>query len=62
MVWPLVLRRRLMWACLAPLSPEAADYSDILMEARAGTLSWIEGAWHIATGHCGADFVGDTLC
>ncbi|MDR6496804.1 GNAT family N-acetyltransferase [Paraburkholderia sp. DD10] len=57
MVWPLVLRHRFMWACLAPLSPEAADYSDILMEARAGTLSWIEGAWRIATGHCGADFV-----
>ncbi|WP_440846390.1 GNAT family N-acetyltransferase [Paraburkholderia sp. 22099] len=27
------------------------------MEARAGTLYWIEGAWHIATGHCGADSV-----
>lgn len=57
MVWPLVLRHRFMWTCLAPLSPEAADYSDILMEARAGTTPWIEGAWRIATEQCGADFV-----
>ncbi|WP_421377123.1 GNAT family N-acetyltransferase [Paraburkholderia sp. DD10] len=57
MVWPLALHHRLIWASLVPLSPEAADYSDILMEARAGTLPWIEGAWRIATGHCGADFV-----
>ncbi|MFP3614717.1 GNAT family N-acetyltransferase [Paraburkholderia sp. SIMBA_050] len=57
MVWPLVLHHRLMWACLVPLSPEAADYSDILLEAGTETTKWIEGAWRIATGHCGADYV-----
>jgi len=57
LVWPLVIHSRLLWTCLCPLCPEAADYSGMLVDYRVPTTEWVEGAWRIAMQRCGADFL-----
>jgi CelD/BcsL family acetyltransferase involved in cellulose biosynthesis len=57
LVWPLVTHIKFLWISLCPLSPEAADYSGILVDPGVPTTEWIEGAWRIATQRCGADYI-----
>ncbi|SAL71495.1 hypothetical protein AWB69_08642 [Caballeronia udeis] len=57
MVWPLVTYRRALWTYLLPLSPDAGDYTSVLVETDQSAAALIEGAWRSACRHCGADFV-----
>ncbi|BAN26892.1 GNAT family N-acetyltransferase [Caballeronia insecticola] len=57
LVWPLVSRRRVLWTYLLPLSPDAADYTSILVEDGPSAITHIESAWRAACAHCKADFV-----
>lgn len=57
LVWPLVSRRRIFWTYLLPLSPDAADYTSVLVEDRPEAAAWIESAWRAACARCKADFV-----
>jgi CelD/BcsL family acetyltransferase involved in cellulose biosynthesis len=57
LVWPLVIHRRLLCVTLSPLSPDAADYSDVLVDEHQQTAEWIEQAWRFATKKCRPDVV-----
>jgi CelD/BcsL family acetyltransferase involved in cellulose biosynthesis len=57
MVWPLVTYRRALWTYLLPLSPDAGDYTSVLVESDQSAATLIEGAWRSACRHCGADFM-----
>jgi len=57
MVWPLVTYRRLLWTYLCPLSPEAGDYTRVLVTNSPATPALIAGAWQTALKRCGADFI-----
>ncbi|SOE92492.1 Acetyltransferase involved in cellulose biosynthesis, CelD/BcsL family [Burkholderia sp. D7] len=57
MVWPLVTYRRLLWTYLCPLSPEAGDYTRVLMVDSPSSPALIAGAWRTALTRCGADFI-----
>jgi CelD/BcsL family acetyltransferase involved in cellulose biosynthesis len=56
LVWPLVSWRRIFWTYLLPLSPDAADYTSILVEDGPGAAALIEAAWRAACAQK-ADFV-----
>ncbi|MEA3118230.1 MAG: hypothetical protein QOI13_1500 [Paraburkholderia sp.] len=59
MIWPLVTHQRFLWSCLTPLCPDAADYSDMLIDEHQypQTALWIEEAWLVATQGRRADLV-----
>jgi CelD/BcsL family acetyltransferase involved in cellulose biosynthesis len=57
LVWPLVVHRRLLWKCLCPLCPDAADYSGLLIDLVSSPSKAIEGCWRVAMQECGADFI-----
>lgn len=57
MVWPLVSYKRLLWTYLYPLSPEAGDYTRLLLADGPEAPALIAGAWRAALQRCGADFV-----
>jgi CelD/BcsL family acetyltransferase involved in cellulose biosynthesis len=57
MVWPLVTYRRALWTYLLPLSPDAGDYTSVLVESNQSAAALIEGAWQSACRRCGADFM-----
>jgi CelD/BcsL family acetyltransferase involved in cellulose biosynthesis len=57
MVWPLVTYRRLLWTYLCPLSPEAGDYTRVLVTDSPASPALIAGAWQTALKRCGADFI-----
>ncbi|MDB5789946.1 MAG: family N-acetyltransferase [Caballeronia mineralivorans] len=57
MVWPLVTYRRLLWTYLCPLSPEAGDYTRVLVADGPSAPALIAGAWRTAQRRCGADFI-----
>lgn len=57
MVWPLVTYRRLLWTYLCPLSPEAGDYTRVLVTNSPAVPALIAGAWQTALKRCGADFI-----
>ncbi|AUT69406.1 GNAT family N-acetyltransferase [Paraburkholderia hospita] len=57
LVWPLVAHKRFLWTCLCPLCPEAADYSDLLVDPWARSAECVESAWRVAMRECGADFL-----
>jgi CelD/BcsL family acetyltransferase involved in cellulose biosynthesis len=57
LVWPLVAHRRLLWTCLYPLCPEAADYSGILIDDTVSAAECVEDSWRVAMNECGADFI-----
>jgi len=57
MVWPLVTYRRLLWTYLCPLSPEAGDYTRVLVAQDHSAPALIAGAWRTALRRCGADFI-----
>ena len=44
MVWPLVTYRRALWTYLLPLSPDAGDYTSVLVESDQSAAALIEGA------------------
>ncbi|MDR5816090.1 MULTISPECIES: GNAT family N-acetyltransferase [unclassified Caballeronia] len=57
LVWPLVSWRRFLWTYLLPLSPDAADYTSVLVEDGPRAAGMIEAAWRLACAKCKADFV-----
>jgi CelD/BcsL family acetyltransferase involved in cellulose biosynthesis len=57
LVWPLVSWRRVFWTYLLPLSPDAADYTSVLVEDGPDAAALIESAWRLACSACKADFV-----
>ncbi|SAL04168.1 GNAT family N-acetyltransferase [Caballeronia ptereochthonis] len=57
LVWPLVSWRRIFWTYLLPLSPDAADYTSMLVEDGPDAAARIESAWRAACARCKADFV-----
>jgi CelD/BcsL family acetyltransferase involved in cellulose biosynthesis len=57
MVWPLVTYKRALWTLLRPLSPEAADYTSILMEEGPLAAALAAQAWNAATRLCNADII-----
>jgi CelD/BcsL family acetyltransferase involved in cellulose biosynthesis len=57
MAWPLVTHRRLLWTYVVPLSPDAGDYTSVLVESGPGASTLVAGAWHAARHRCGADFI-----
>jgi CelD/BcsL family acetyltransferase involved in cellulose biosynthesis len=57
MIWPLVTHRRFLWTYVVPLSPDAGDYTSVLVEGGASASTFVAGAWHAACHRCGADFV-----
>jgi CelD/BcsL family acetyltransferase involved in cellulose biosynthesis len=57
MVWPLVSYRRLLWTYLCPLSPEAGDYTRLLVADDLSAPALVAGAWRAALQRCGGDFI-----
>jgi CelD/BcsL family acetyltransferase involved in cellulose biosynthesis len=57
MVWPVVTYKRLLWTYAVPLSPDAGDYTSVLVEGGPSVSAFVAGAWHAARRRCGADFV-----
>ncbi|HTJ94885.1 MAG TPA: GNAT family N-acetyltransferase [Pararobbsia sp.] len=57
MIWPLVIYRRGFWTYVLPLSPDAGDYTSVLVEDGPDAPNLIASAWHAARKRCGADFV-----
>lgn len=57
MVWPLVTHKRYLWTYMVPLSPEAGDYTSVLMEGGPSAPTLVAGAWHAVCHRCKADFV-----
>jgi CelD/BcsL family acetyltransferase involved in cellulose biosynthesis len=56
-VWPLVSYRKFFWTVLRPLSPEAADYTSILVEDGPPTFALIDQIWRAAHRSCGSDII-----
>jgi CelD/BcsL family acetyltransferase involved in cellulose biosynthesis len=57
LVWPLVSWRRWFWIYLLPLSPDAADYTSVLVEDGPRAAMFIEHAWKATLERCRADFI-----
>lgn len=57
MVWPLTTFRKWLWKYVLPLSPDAADYTSVLVADDGDADALIKGAWRHATQKCGADFI-----
>jgi CelD/BcsL family acetyltransferase involved in cellulose biosynthesis len=57
MIWPLVTHKRFLWTYAVPLSPDAGDYTSVLVESGLSTSTLVAGAWQAARRRCGADFV-----
>jgi CelD/BcsL family acetyltransferase involved in cellulose biosynthesis len=57
LVWPMVSYRRLLWTYLIPLSPDAADYTSMLVEDGPHAAALVEQAWRAALERCRTDFV-----
>ena len=55
--WPLVSYRKFFWTVLRPLSPEAADYTSILVEDGPTTSALIEQVWRAAHQRFCADVI-----
>jgi CelD/BcsL family acetyltransferase involved in cellulose biosynthesis len=57
LVWPLVAYRRALWTYLLPLSPDAGDYTSVLVEDGQDARALIERAWRIACERFKTDFI-----
>lgn len=57
MVWPLVTYRKWLWRYTLPLSPDAGDYTSVLVEDGRSAATLVAGAWETARRRCHADFV-----
>ncbi|CAM2151496.1 N-acetyltransferase domain-containing protein [Pararobbsia alpina] len=56
-IWPLVTYRKWLWNYVLPLSPDAGDYTSVLVEEGPGASTLVAGAWEVARRRCGADFL-----
>jgi CelD/BcsL family acetyltransferase involved in cellulose biosynthesis len=56
-IWPLVSYRKLLWTVLRPLSPEAADYTSVLVEPGPSASRLIEQMWFAVCRQCDADII-----
>jgi CelD/BcsL family acetyltransferase involved in cellulose biosynthesis len=57
MIWPLVTYRKWLWRYALPLSPDAGDYTSVLVEDGHSAAALVAGAWDTARRRCHADFM-----